>query len=265
MRVSVLLATTVLATTVATAVAAPPAAPTVAAAPMHSSGAKAPYPRLTKFPDAAIRAAVNSLLAGKEKEDRDNYADCLAQIKEQKQKPDAESWNNDITVAYLSAHYMTVNVVQSYYCAGAYPTNGAEAPINIDLKTGREIDWTTMFKPGFLSDGEKAGALTKLYLARYSKKKDDAECLGAVKESDPSGSAIFWLDAKQGLIFQPDYPHVMAACGLPHGSVVSRSRAVSEGHGASGRTQGVRALAIQRRWGAPRAPASAGSRRASAR
>lgn len=168
-----------------------------------------------QFPDAAIRAAVNSLLAGKEKEDRDNYADCLAQIKEQKQKPDAESWNNDITVAYLSAHYMTVNVVQSYYCAGAYPTNGAEAPINIDLKTGREIDWTTMFKPGFLSDGEKAGALTKLYLARYSKKKDDAECLGAVKESDPSGSAIFWLDAKQGLIFQPDYPHVMAACGLP--------------------------------------------------
>ncbi|MBL6854030.1 MAG: hypothetical protein ISS15_13920 [Alphaproteobacteria bacterium] len=215
MRINVLLAAAALSATVVTVVAAPTATPNVAAAPLHSAGAKANYPRLTKFPDAKIMTAVNALLAGKEKEDRSNYADCLKQIADMKQKPDPESWNSTIDVTYLSARYMTINVVQSYSCAGAYPTNGAEVPINVDLKVGKEIDWTGMFKPGFLTDGDKIGALTKLYLSHYSKKKEDKDCLDAVKQTDPSASAIFWLDSKQGLLFQPDYPHVIAACANP--------------------------------------------------
>ena len=122
------------------AFAAAPPAPAVAAAPLHTSGAKASYPRLTKFPDAKIMAKVNALLATKEKEDRGAYTDCLAQLKEMKMKPDADSYNEDITVRYLSARLLSIEVVTSYYCAGAYPTNGAETPLSFDLSSGTAID-----------------------------------------------------------------------------------------------------------------------------
>ena len=69
-----------------------------------------------------------------------------------------------------------------------------------------------------LSDAEKAppSGLTKLYRARYRlpKAKGDADdCRGVIAEQDPfSGAPIVWLDAKGGIVFQPDFPHVIAAC-----------------------------------------------------
>ena len=197
------------------------AAPLVAAAPMHTAAARAIYPRLTKFPDAKIMARVNALLVAQEKTDRAAYADCLAQLKEQHQKPDKDTYWADISVSYLSARYLSVNVNSSYDCATAYPNAGVETPMTFDLATGRMIDWTKMFKPGFLpSDGadEHAplSALTKLYRARYSREKADEDCRAAITENDPFSSApIVWLDAGKGLLAQPDFPHVMAACANP--------------------------------------------------
>ena len=149
------------------AFAAVPAAPTVAAAPLHGAGATPAYPRLTKFPDAKIMAKVNGLLATAEKDNKQGYADCLSQLKDMKMKPGKDTYSVDVTVRYLSAHALSVEVVSSYDCAGAYPTNGAEMPLSYDLSDGTQIDWTTMFKPGFLSplsDADKAppSALTKL-------------------------------------------------------------------------------------------------------
>jgi len=199
--------------------AAAPATPTVAAAPMHTVGARAVYPRLTKFPDAKIMAHVNVLLAAQEKTDRAAYADCLAQLKEQHQKPDKDTYWADISVSYLSARYLSVNVNSSYDCATAYPNAGVETPMTFDLATGRAIDWNTMFKPGFLpSDSSDAplSALTKLYRARYSTEKDDADCRSAIMGDEPfSSPPIVWLDSGKGLVAQPDFPHVMAACANP--------------------------------------------------
>ncbi|MEI9886776.1 MAG: hypothetical protein WDN08_09810 [Rhizomicrobium sp.] len=199
--------------------AAAPAAPGVAAAPLHTSGAKATYPRLTKYPLPRILAKVNAALAILEKTDRQAYVDCLAQLKEMKMKPEADSYVESADVRYLSARFFSIEVVTSYYCAGAYPTNGAETPVTYDLSNGTQIDWSTQFKPGFLSVESTAevpppSTLTKLYRARYSKAKDDAECRQAINEQDPfSGAPIVWLDAKGGIVFQPDFPHVIAACG----------------------------------------------------
>ncbi len=201
--------------------AAAPAAPSVASAPLHTGGAKAIYPRLTKFPDAKIMAKVNAALAAKEKEDRQAYADCLSQLKDMKMKPDGDTYNEDITVRYLSVHFLSIEVVTSYYCAGAYPTNGAETPVTYDLGNGTAIDWPAQFKPGFLNVESKAdvpppGMLTKIYRARYSKAADDADCRQAIGDQDPfSGAPIVWLDAKGGVVFQPDFPHALAACATP--------------------------------------------------
>lgn len=183
----------------------------IAAAPMKSSAANPTYPRLTKFPDAKVMAKVNKALADMEKTDREGQRDCLAQLKEMKMKPDRESWHTATEVTYLSARYLTVDTLQSYYCGGPYPTSGARTATTFDLKTGEAVDFSALFKPGFMATADGKSVLTKLYFARYSKKPDDKECLGAVKQTDPSSSAILWLTSK-GLMFQPDYPHVMAAC-----------------------------------------------------
>ncbi|MEJ0042098.1 MAG: hypothetical protein WDM81_07710 [Rhizomicrobium sp.] len=191
------------------------------AAPLHTSGVKAVYPRLSGLADARAMARVNALLAAQETTDRAAYTDCLSQLKEMKMTPDKDSYVEDITVRYLSAHYFSVEVVTSYYCAGAYPTNGAEAPMTFDLTASTQIDWSAMFKPGFLppdtaDEHTPPSVLTKLYRARYSKAKDDADCRQAINDQDPFSSApIVWLDAKGGVVLQPDFPHVIAACATP--------------------------------------------------
>lgn len=202
--------------------AAAPAAPAVAAAPLHTSGAKATYPRLTKFPNATVMQGVNAALAAREQTDRDSYKDCLAQLKEMKMKPDKDTYNEDITVRYLSAGFLSIQVVSSYYCAGAYPTNDAQMPVSFNLSNGAPIDWSEQFKPGFLSvestaDMPPPSMLTKIYRARYAKSQNDGECKQFIKDMDPfSGAPIVWLDAaKGGVVFQPDFPHVSAACADP--------------------------------------------------
>ncbi len=197
---------------------APMSAAAIAAAPMHSEGGKPIYPRLTAFPNPQIMAKVNAALAKQEADDRDTRSDCIGSVLQAKQKPDADTYATDISVTYISAHYLSVNVVSSYDCAGAYPTSGAESPLTFDLTTGEPVDWKLMFKPSFLpaDDGDDSAhpsALAKIYKARYRKTAAaDDDCLGVIKDPSVSLSPILWLSAKGGLVVQPDFPHVNAAC-----------------------------------------------------
>lgn len=193
-----------------------PACAAVVAAPMHNSGQTPVYPRLTKYPDAKIMAKVNALLAAQEKTDRSARTDCLSQLKDAGEKPNADTYSTAIDVTYLSLRFLSVNVVTSYDCGGPYPTSGAEAPVTFELATGSAIDWSKLFKPGFLppdtaDESEPPSALTKLYRARY--RNDDADCRGAITDQDPfADPPAIWLDAKRGVIVEPDFPHAIAAC-----------------------------------------------------
>jgi len=200
-----------------------PAPTAVAASPMHSEGAEPVYPRLTAGADPAILAPailakVNAVLAKQEADDRAARSDCLRSVREANQKPGVDTYETDISVSYLSAHYLSVNVVSSYDCAGPYPTNGAEAPLTFDLTTGEPINWRTVFKPGFLppDEGENSAhpsGLAKLYKARYRKTAAaDDDCRGVISDPSWSFSPILWLSARGGLMVQPDFPHAVAAC-----------------------------------------------------
>jgi hypothetical protein len=197
---------------------APIAAAGITASPMHSEGGKPVYPRLTAFPNPAIMAKVNAALAKQEADDRDSRSDCIQSVLEAKDKPDADTYRTDISVTYLSPHYLSVNVVSSYYCGGPYPTTGAEAPLTFDLATGEPVDWKTIFKPGFLppDDGEDSAhpsGLAKIYKARYRRGETGADdCRGVIDDPSVSLSPILWLSAKSGLVVEPDFPHVSAAC-----------------------------------------------------
>lgn len=180
-----------------------------AAAPMHASGAAPHYPRLTRFPDTMIMARVNADLAAKEKANAADYKQCLSDLRDAGHKPDKDSWAVDVSVSYLSAHFLSVGVTSSNYCGGAYPNNGIQAPVTFDLSTGREIDWKAAFKSGFFT-----GRLEKLYRAAYPKNAD-ADCRDFVREQPPFAipeDAIFRLETGKGLVVLPGFPHAMQAC-----------------------------------------------------
>jgi hypothetical protein len=187
----------------------------VAASPLHSAGAQAVYPRLTKFPDAGIMARVNAALAVRETADRAASADCVLQLKEQGGTPDKDTYSVEITVRYLSARYFSIDVTAAYDCGGPYP-NTEQRPVTFDLASGRVLAWNTLFKPGFWPSDAAAGrssVLTWLYRARYADEKGDADCRAAIAGNDPFESApIARLDAKRGLLVWPDLPHAIQAC-----------------------------------------------------
>ena len=186
--------------------------PGIAAAPMTYEGINPTWPRLTSFPDAKVKAAVNAILATKEKDARKEKAECYGMLREMKQKPDDDSYYTDLSVTYLSQRYMTVMVRTSSYCGGAYPNNGIPSPITIDLTNGRRLDWQSVFKTGFLSTETSPGAIIKFYRMRYPKDADQ-ECKDRIQGRDPfESTTVLHLDAKRGLVIEPEFPHVIAVC-----------------------------------------------------
>ena len=195
------------------------AGPAVTVKPIHNPPGEIAYPRLVAGGSTTLRRRANEALSQREGDDRQQRLDCLAAIREAGQQPSRDSFDETITATYVSTHYLSVDVRQSYFCATAYPTEGAANPLTIDLATGNELDWKTLFKSHFLPRDEETepSALSQLYQTRYAASDEQQDCKDVVSGGDPfSEGAILWLDAaKGGLVVQPDFPHVIAACARP--------------------------------------------------
>ena len=181
----------------------------VLAVPMQASGVEPHWPRLTQFPDAAVMARVNAAIAAKEDQNHADYHECLSDLHNAGEKPDDDTWSVTVKVGYLSQRYFSLQVTSSNYCGGAYPNNGIETPVTFDLATGREVDWKTAFKPGFLLEG-----LTKLYRAHYPRDAGP-DCRKLTMTDDPFESAddaIFRLQSGKGLVVVPELAHATQAC-----------------------------------------------------
>jgi hypothetical protein len=196
------------------------AADEVVVAPLKSAGEIARYPRLVKFPDPQVRDRVNAIFAQYDRKQGDDRRDCLQQLRDQHMQKDKDSFNTSIEATYISRRFLSLSVTSSYYCGGPYPTDGAASPITIDLTHGTEVDWKKLFKPGFLSASDaagetKLGKLAVLYRARYVKirnDKDDQECRDAIGSEEFLDVSLWFDQTKQGLIVEPQLPHVIAAC-----------------------------------------------------
>lgn len=197
----------------ASASSAPPPRIAVAVAPMHSDSAVARYPRLTAFPDSVIRAKVNALFAKAEAEDRKDRDDCLAQARAS-HAAGPGTYEVRIDVGYVTPRYLSMQVRRSYDCGGPYPNNGVPEPRTIDLSTAKDVNWQTIFKPGFFGGsggGQNDGQLAALYRKRYpSVHGADKDCRAVVDEQPLS--FVLRLDSKEGLMAEPDFPHAVQAC-----------------------------------------------------
>jgi hypothetical protein len=192
------------------------ASPAIQLAPMHSHGTDAKYPRLAAFPVPGIQRKVNALLASKDAADASQRSDCLSQLKDAHIKPTADSYSLDIRVSYLSSRFASLDVRETYYCGGPYPNDAVPDPLTIDLRSGGEIDWKKIFKPGFLPDesGSSTAKLVSLYQARYAKLPHPVEGCPDVVKNDVD-SLLLRLDAaKGGLVATPDFPRAAQACAI---------------------------------------------------
>jgi hypothetical protein len=192
-------------------VAAPPPDVPITVAPMHTAGAVPRYPRVMSFPDAAMRAKVNAVLAKAEAEDTKDRAECLASL-HASHLDDPQAYNVRIDVTYVTTRYLSLQIRRSYNCGGPYPNNGVADPRTIDLSTAQDVNWQWMFKPGFLdAPGGGDGRLAALYRKRYpALRGKDRDCVKVVREQPLSFS--LHLDAGRGLVAEPDFPHAIQVC-----------------------------------------------------
>jgi len=199
----------------------------IAAAPMHASGAAPHYPRITRFPDAAVKARMNARLAKLESDNRAGYRDCLSRLRATHEEPQDDSYWVDIKVGYLSRRYMSLEINSEEYCGGPRPLNGIMSPVTFDLSTAKEIDWKAEFKSGFFSQ-----ALNRLYIKHYPWTITDAaqhESSNAAENPDhPSDDcktmvdegnnfltpedAVFRLRKGRGLVVTPIFTAYVMNC-----------------------------------------------------
>jgi hypothetical protein len=188
--------------------AAPPPDVAVKVEPMHLDSSIARYPRLVAFPDATARGEVNALLAKAEAKDRKDRSDCLSDLRNSGKAPDPQSYDVHVDVTYVTARYLSMQIRRDYYCGGPYPNNGVPDPRTIDLATATDVNWQWIFNPGFLGgDGKLAALYRKRYPSVHGK---DADCASAVDEQPLT--LLLHLDAKRGLVVEPDFPHAIQAC-----------------------------------------------------
>jgi hypothetical protein len=172
---------------------------------MQSHLANPTFTRISGLPQTQMDR-VNTLLAARERQDREARKDCL---QSKTSAAPRATWSEDIRTAYLSPRLISIDARSSWDGCSAYPNDNIPTPITIDLVQGKAIDdWSLFFKAGFLiSRGNQISPLMKLYLRHVHLDKD---CLDVVKSPDVTFD--LWLDSRRGLMAQPSLPHVVWVC-----------------------------------------------------
>ena len=168
-------------------------------------------PRLVRFRDPAIQEAVNRQL--------DSLAgSLLCDTQEIPGGPDY--FESTAKVTYAANEVLSVSVHASYYCGGPYPTNDSNRSVTFDLKTGLPVSFEELFSD-YERDAENI--IRTLYPEHIAR----AEYLAATGHDEPSEtcddafifsiphlleSGFSYALSSEGLIVQPNFPHVSEAC-----------------------------------------------------
>jgi hypothetical protein len=168
-------------------------------------------PRLTRFHEPVIQETVNRQL--------ESLADSLScDTHEFPGNPDY--FESTAKVTYISNEVLSVSVHASYYCGGPYPTNDANRSVTFDLQTGLSVSFAELFA-NYEQDAE--AIVRTLYPERIAR----AEHLAASGHDEPGETCddafVFSLPnllesgfsyalSREGLIVQPNFPHVSEAC-----------------------------------------------------
>jgi hypothetical protein len=172
----------------------------------------AALPRLIRFEDPKIQEMVNHQL--------DTFASELSCAEEGEKPTTQELFDVKSKVTYAGDDVLSVDVRASFFC-GAYPTD-ANFSVTYDLRTGAEVPFEALFSNYQRDGAEIARALYPEHVARAesfaasgqeeseSGSCDDHPEAYAVESLLETGFA--YALSPRGLIVEPNFPHVSAAC-----------------------------------------------------
>lgn len=138
-------------------------------------------------------------------------------------------WSRTVTRPMTGPAYLTVRTHVEAYCGGAYPS-ATQTAISYDAASGERVNWTAAL-PGLNLIVETFEDMPQDHVAQVSSAAlgawyagrmlatPDAEWVAECREvfdADRMAEQTFniWADAEHGGVsVQPDFPHVIQACG----------------------------------------------------
>ena len=179
-----------------------------------STGAELPRVSLLGRPDAEARvnAALDSLSAS-------------MRCDPESAPPDAE-YTSRAAVTMAAHGVLSVTIHSSYWCGGAYPTNDANQSVTFDLTTGEAVPFEALFRD---LDGDRAAITGVIQTTLLPEATDEnPDCAEPLSTEALMSTTFSYALGADGLIVQPDFPHVIAACAaeitVPYGSLRAYAR-----------------------------------------
>ena len=164
--------------------------------PHPVSGVELPRISLSERP--AVEQAVNEFLES-------TAADMMCQSDT---PTEDQEYSASVEVTYAENDVLSISIHASGFCGGAHPIVGANHSVTFDLLTGRPVSFRELFE-----DYERdAAEIATAYLASLS-----AEALEGCEE-DFDALEMYGFSytlSRQGVVIQPEFPHVMVACAHP--------------------------------------------------
>jgi hypothetical protein len=160
-------------------------------------------PVLTRFPDPEVMQSVNADLASVRRELAKDAKDCTADV------PERSYWEDVARVDIFTRNVLSIYVGISIYCGGPHPDDDY-MPLTYNMRIGKRFDFQKDAAQLFVGDSLPTEQLLDLYRNHYGKPE------GGCELSDITSDDIQKLNlhfAADGLVINPDLPHVVAACG----------------------------------------------------
>ncbi|WP_133162438.1 hypothetical protein [Flavipsychrobacter stenotrophus] len=179
---------------------------------------------LTEGLESAMMAKVNNMMINKFIEFACSYCSCAANI-------GAPSYEYNIENLYLSENILSVYVTFQYFCKGEPHADGGEEPINIDLKTGEELELEDLLYLSKVAVPEPGSAKWFAYREKVYAPQLVALLQGlhpkqmAYKEDCNYNGVKLWVNPEwyindKGLYISPVFPREIAPCRNPEWSFV---------------------------------------------
>lgn len=180
--------------------------------------------RITSFelPDRTRNPALHKMLRTWESDGVSEFYQCLNGFQ---QRPDLKVTDVDFYTAiapvFWNARLLTLHETYSNYCGGAHPNGGTVRYIGWDIAADRAVNFDSWVKR-VAKDAEAAklrawtlpGRLKNFIVASYKKERPheaDKDCVDSVV----TGEFFRTYPSAVGMVFEPEFPHVIQACEDP--------------------------------------------------
>ena len=191
---------------------------------------------------------LNRMLAERQWREVSGYFGCMGGAARSSGGGDYEQ---TITPRFINGRFFSASVFTSYYCGGAHPDFG-DNPINLDLKTGKELQLEDLLWLGKAevrlprkTDGSRVDYQYEEktlgpWLQRAMKQQHPKDMVSDPEGCDYNDPSVWqfvsWYLTPKGLYVGPSFPRVARACEYPEWSVLPW-KLVNQHPGALGVTQ----------------------------